>query len=716
MTSRRLHAAILHGVFILSGVSALIYQLVWQRALLTIYGSNVESVAMVVAAFLAGLGIGSLAGGWISKSSCAPLVLLFGLAELGVGAYGLVSLDLFEAVGAATSAQAHGLTTGVLAFLLVFFPTLLMGATLPMLVAHQVRDTAHVGESVSRLYFVNTLGAALGACVAAKWLLGGFGMSGTVRIAACLNAVAAVMVLLVLRKAPQDGEAKAGEARIAKCAPPCEIPFTTALVWSALSGFIALSWEIVWSRVFNFASASRAPVFGFMLGSYLLGLAIGSLLSPQLLRQGGALRPRLARWVLFSSIAGFLVAPLTALAATHVSWEWGYFLVIAAGILIGLPFPLLCHAAIPAGQDAGSQLSRLYLANIIGSGAGSLLTGFLFMEWLSLAALSWGLLAVSWLWVEQIGRFRLPLMLRVLPLIAAGVGAWPFQGFYERLQYKHEFSHGMHFTQTIESRHGVVTVDSSSAVYGNGAYDGMIGTTLEPKGWLVRPYFLSAVRDRLENVLVIGVASGSWTQILVNHPQVKKVTAIELSHGYLDLIRSRPEVASMLANPKLDLVIDDGRRWLRQHPDARFDAIVMNTTHHWREFASALLSQEFLTEVKAHLAPEGIAFWNCTESPRAARTGLEVFPYTVMVMNHCLASNAPLEPDRARWKKVLTGYRIDGQPVIPAGQLEGVLDFLNGEVLPAPGDMWHWCRRPAMEAAWGKAAIITDDNLGHEYP
>lgn len=710
---RRLHTAILHGVFILSGVSALIYQMVWQRALLTIYGSNVESVAMVVAGFLAGLGIGSLLGGWISKSARAPLVLLFGLAELGVGAYGLVSLELFDAVRAATSAQAHGLTTGVLAFLLIFLPTLLMGATLPMLVAQQVRDTAHVGESVSRLYFVNTLGAALGAYIAANWLLGGFGMGGTVRIAACLNAAAAVVVLLALRKTPA---ATAPDSAQEKAPAPCEIPFPTALVWSALSGFIALSWEIVWSRVFNFASASRAPVFGFMLGSYLLGLAIGSLLSPRLLREKGTLRPRLARWVLFSSLICFLVAPLTAVVAVHQSWEWGYFFVILAGISIGVPFPLLCHAAIPPGRDTGSQLSRLYLANIIGSGAGSLLTGFLFMEWLSLPVLGWGLLALSWLWAESIAHFSLSNKLRAKTALAGIVALGPFQSFYERLQYKHDYNHGMHFTQIIESRHGVVTVDSSSAVYGNGAYDGIIGTRLEPQGWLVRPYFLSAVRDRIENVLVIGVASGSWTQILVNHPQVKKVTAIELSHGYLDLIRARPEVASLLTNPKLELVIDDGRRWLRQHPDTRFDAIVMNTTHHWREFASALLSREFLTEVRAHLTPEGIAFWNCTESPRAARTGMEVFPHTVMVMNHCLASNAPLEPDRERWGKILAAYRIDGQPVVPAGQLEGVLNFLNGEALPVPGNMWHWCRRPAMEAAWKDALIITDDNLGHEYP
>ncbi|MFN0080842.1 MAG: fused MFS/spermidine synthase [Prosthecobacter sp.] len=711
--SRRFHASILHGVFILSGISALIYQLVWQRALLTIYGSNVESVAMVVAAFLAGLGIGSLAGGWISKSTRAPLVLLFGLAELGVGAYGLVSLKLFDTVGAITSAQAHGLTTGALVFLLVFLPTLLMGATLPLLVAHQVRDTSHVGQTVSRLYFVNTLGAALGAFIAAHWLLGSFGMSGTVRIAASLNALAAGIVLFTSRKAPAAAEAPAFEISN----PQFQIPFRTALLWSALSGFLALSWEIIWSRVFNFASASRAPVFGYMLGSYLLGLALGSLFSPRLLTQTGDLRPKLARWVLISSVASFLVAPLTAIAASHVFWECGYVFVIAAGALLGITFPLLCHAAIPPGKDTGSQLSRLYLANIIGSGAGSLLTGFVFMEWLKLHQLGILIFTVSAVWSLSVAPGILPARLRFIPLLIMAIDAAFFKdSFYERLQYKHDFKSGMRFTQVIESRHGVVTVDTSNAVYGNGAYDGMIGTKLEPKSWLVRPYFLSAVRDRIENVLVIGVASGSWTQILVNHPQVKKITAIELSHGYLDLIRARPEVASLLTNPKLDLIIDDGRRWLRQHPGARFDAIVMNTTHHWREFASALLSREFLTEVKAHLTPDGIAFWNCTESPRAARTGMEVFPHTLMAMNHCLASNAPLEPNRDRWQKILADYRIDGQPVIAADQIESVLDFLNSEALPEPGHMSRWCRREAMQAAWGDAKIITDDNLGHEYP
>ena len=185
---------LLFGVFVLSGISALIYQMVWQRALLMIFGSNVESVAMVVAAFLMGLGIGSLLGGKVSELPRAPLVLLFGLAELMIGLYGIVSLRLFAWVDGLLEAPGS-LTVGVLAFALVFLPTLLMGSTLPLLVADQVRSARAVGDAVSWLYFVNTLGAALGAYFAVRWVLPATGLSGAVQLAAGINATAAVIIL-----------------------------------------------------------------------------------------------------------------------------------------------------------------------------------------------------------------------------------------------------------------------------------------------------------------------------------------------------------------------------------------------------------------------------------------------------------------------------------------------------------------------------------------
>jgi predicted membrane-bound spermidine synthase len=193
--------ALLFAVFTLSGLSALLYQMVWQRSLFMIYGSNVESVAMVVTAFMAGLGIGSLTGGAVSALPRLPLVVLFSLAELGIGCYGLVSLHLFQEVGQMT-VGAGTLATGLLAFALVFFPTLLMGATLPLLVTHQVQAKGAVGQAVSWLYFVNTLGASLGAFLAAFVLLGRLGQSASVYLAATGNTVAALSILLpwLLRK------------------------------------------------------------------------------------------------------------------------------------------------------------------------------------------------------------------------------------------------------------------------------------------------------------------------------------------------------------------------------------------------------------------------------------------------------------------------------------------------------------------------------------
>src|SRR5580692_8779824 len=175
-------------LFFLSGFPALIYQIVWQRTLFAIYGVNVESVTVVVSAFMLGLGLGSLAGGRVSKSRSAPLLLMFGAAELGIAAYGVASLPLFHAVARLTMA-APPLETGALSFALVLVPTVLMGATLPLLVAQLVKFSHNVGRSVGLLYFVNTLGSAVACFVAALVTMRRLGMFGSIEMAAILNTV-----------------------------------------------------------------------------------------------------------------------------------------------------------------------------------------------------------------------------------------------------------------------------------------------------------------------------------------------------------------------------------------------------------------------------------------------------------------------------------------------------------------------------------------------
>jgi len=296
---------------------------------------------------------------------------------------------------------------------------------------------------------------------------------------------------------------------------------------------------------------------------------------------------------------------------------------------------------------------------------------------------------------------------------------WLHDGIYERLQYEDSYKPGLRLAKIVESRHGVITVTTNRAVFGGGVYDGVIETRLDFHSGLVRPYFVSAIHPAPKEILVIGMSAGAWTQILANHPQVEHVTVVEISRAYLEIARAYPQVSSILTNPKVQIVIDDGRRWLRRNPQRRFDAIMMNTTFHWREFVSALLSKEFLEMAKTHLQPGGFIMWNCTGSPRAARTGMEVFPYTMMVVNNCVGSLTPLQPDMERWRSILAAYQIDGEPLFdlatPKGRetFEQILSF--GTATPAQYKTWRTMDRQEMQKTYGKAEIITDDNLGHEY-
>jgi spermidine synthase len=169
-----------------SGFAALIYQIVWQRVLFAAFGVNVEAVTVVVTAFLAGLGCGSLLGGWLAKAPSAALLRGFGILEASIGAFGLVSLPFFRWVGDVTLAL-YPVTRGAVTALIVMLPTTLMGATLPLLVGYLVRSTGNVGRAVGVLYFVNTAGSALAALAAVLVVLRLLGESHSTFLAAAVN-------------------------------------------------------------------------------------------------------------------------------------------------------------------------------------------------------------------------------------------------------------------------------------------------------------------------------------------------------------------------------------------------------------------------------------------------------------------------------------------------------------------------------------------------
>lgn len=194
----------IYAVFGASGFAALLYQVVWQRALFAIFGINIEAVTVVVTAFMLGLGLGGLMGGALSRNPTRSLLSLFAIAELGIGVFGFFSLSIFRFVGGLTL-HVSPVATAVTTFLLVLLPTMLMGGTLPLLVAHAVRISGNVGRSVGWLYFVNTLGSAVASIAAVAFLLRYFGESGSVRFAAVLNLFVSAGVSLYLGLAAREG-------------------------------------------------------------------------------------------------------------------------------------------------------------------------------------------------------------------------------------------------------------------------------------------------------------------------------------------------------------------------------------------------------------------------------------------------------------------------------------------------------------------------------
>ncbi len=387
--------------FFFSGFPALLYQIVWQRALFTLYGVNSESVTMVVTAFMLGLGLGSLIGGWISRYQRLPLLRIFGVVELLIASYGIFSLRIFHWAANFTAGSAP-LKTGLVAFTLVVIPTVLMGSTLPILVSHTIRLSRNVGTSVGGLYAANTLGSAAGCFCAGMFLMGWLGQSKTVFLAATLNAIVGVTVL-VWHLATREGQFAAEEESVSLPKPSATqdtknevnsgfgISFPVALIAAAVAGFIALGYEIVWYRLFSFTTAGLAKSFAFLLGAYLAGIGFGSLLSNSLCKRftnSQTLIRLLVASVFLANLLGFMVGPILFYLVVHVSYLWTLVPIgIAAGGL-GAVFPLLCHTSMPPDERAGSRVSYIYLSNIVGAALGSYLTGFVLMDILPLRVLS----------------------------------------------------------------------------------------------------------------------------------------------------------------------------------------------------------------------------------------------------------------------------------------------------------------------------------------
>lgn len=185
-------------LFFISGCAALIYQIMWQRMLFVVFGVDLVSVTIIIAVFMFGLGLGGLLGGYIADRWSSRLLVIYMLIEAGVAIFGYSSPTLIDLLGNRLFASNHYLTI-VSSFILLAFPTILMGSTFPVLVTHVNQLYKNVGRSVGSLYFYNTLGAACGAYLSGFVLLYSMETTDAVKLAACLNLLIALTAWFMFR-------------------------------------------------------------------------------------------------------------------------------------------------------------------------------------------------------------------------------------------------------------------------------------------------------------------------------------------------------------------------------------------------------------------------------------------------------------------------------------------------------------------------------------
>jgi predicted membrane-bound spermidine synthase len=676
------------ALFCLSGAAALVYQVAWQRILALASGVGIYSVAVIVGAFMAGLGIGSRLGGALSaRMSPAAALRAFALLELGIAAFALVSVplyyDLLYVKMGWVYAALWRATFVHLAALLP--PTVLMGMSLPFLVRAMVRDVAGAGGTIGFLYGINVVGAALGAMLAPWVFIRHWGIGGAVFVGAALNALVGSGALLL-------GRYVAGEAQAAPGAEEPAAPATPPALWIVLyaaSGFCALSLEILWFRLMEVAVKSTAFTFGTVLAVYLLGSAVGSLAGARLVaRVGQPLTAFLACQCLLLILSALAVVGIVMLPADlsatrwlmdywagpsgmplgHV-WNWPALLRVYLAlplalyglptVLMGLSFPILQRAVQNDPRTSGHKVGLLQAANIAGCVAGSLLVGLVALNWFGTPGtlrllLCFGLVFAG-LGLRRGGAAAVfaPLGLALAVLIVVLPGE---RALWLRL---HGLSGGEAFFD--EDATALVALTPEDDGRWRMSVNGTSNSWLPYGGvhtWLGA--IPAIVHPEPRDVAIIGLASGDTAWGAACRRETRNEVVFEICSPQLRLLRAfaarpaeSPALRGLLSDPRVRIVVADGRHALERE-SALYDVIELDALRPYHAGSGNLYSLEFFESCRRHLKPGGVM---CTwaPTPRTYGTFLRAFPYVLDFVDGkiLVGSSGPLDVDLAAWRERL---------------------------------------------------------------
>ena len=617
--------------FLLSGFAALVYQTAWTRQFALVFGTSELAVATVLAAYMGGLALGAwLVERWLARIG-RPVLAYAGL-ELGIGASAVALVPALLALsewllralfGDQPSPPDGDFASTSLFYLLSAFvalsvPTVLMGATLPLLARHAVRDDSHISQRIGFLYAMNTAGAVGGALATAFWLLPAFGLSWSVRVAALVNVLVFGLALLIARRA----EAPPPEREVPPSAP--REPIAPETVWilplMLASGAISFFHEVLWTRMLSHVLGSSIHAFGVMVASFLAGIAIGGAV-------GSRVAPTRKRAHQLFAIAqlGCAVSAACAflfmdrlmpsahgLAATAA---FGALMLLPLTFFIGTTFPLAVRILADGAQDAASASARVYAWNTVGAIIGSLAAGFVLIPWLrfegsiQLAVIASCAVAVAGTWL--VARWT-PLAFGVL---AVGVAVCllfmpPAPDSLLRRSPLDIATDGDVAYYDVGRSASVVVLkqDGGLVLRTNGLPEAMMETRgMSPRFsgefWLA-PLAVIA-RPKAESMLVVGYGGGVVVDAVP--PTVHQIDVIELEPKVIAANRATASLRKRdpLLDPRLVLISNDARGALNL-TRRRYDAIVSQPSHPWTAGASHLYTLEFMRQVREHLNDDGV--------------------------------------------------------------------------------------------------------------
>lgn len=657
-------------LFFVSGALALMYQVVWARMMTHVFGSTALAVGTVLAAYMSGMAVGAWRIGNRADRhpNCLRLYafLEIGIAVMALGSHfllhqlGLAHRLIFEWVG--SSAMVFAGIRFLLAFTLVMAPTVLMGATLPVLARFLIRRQAMVGTNLSTLYATNTFGAVCGVLLTGFFLIGRYGIHVPVYIAVIGNLAIGLLALGISsrysantaasRTVETEARGTAGEST----AFPGIGTYRIILFGLGLSGFTSFAYEIYWTRSLVFILGNSTYALTTMLAAFLTGIALGGYGVRFLLRRDWD-RPVIFGWVqIFLGIFSALALPILFSAADPQSLNQyllrtsdqavplmlsgfgvAFLVMLVPAVLIGTTFPLVGQIAARDPEKTGSMVGGVYAINTVGNVAGALLPGLFLLNWLGIQK---GILAMA---VLNTGLGFLVLALRLLRppsrpawriVLPAAFVLTAFLLGRTPLHFQFPSDREQPFFKTMYYREGPLATTKVYSNPRNGekhiSVDGIVigGTGQSEFKQLLLAHLPKLLLDDVSTELSVGVGSGILLGESLRHERVNAITGVEIEPSVIEgAAWFSGENHQALDNPRLQIIVDDIGSFLRTRADTY--QVISADEKTADEYASNgfSYSRDYYELLHTHLAENGLAAqWvPTTLPPRQYRMVLKTF-------------------------------------------------------------------------------------------